>query len=152
MRNLRFVSPSYTTIFIKGFVPILILLGMLTVLKPEASAVPSYSRQTGLPCATCHYAPPELTPFGRKFKLEGYTFTTKPTVSDDKKEHNAGLQPLSGGPAMTNPIASAAFWIYDSRNIRLSCLRESSTSQIVTRPLSTTTIWRCPGGFHEIAF
>jgi hypothetical protein len=38
MRNPRFVSPSYTTIFIKGFAPILILLGMLTVLKPEASA------------------------------------------------------------------------------------------------------------------
>lgn len=40
--------------------------------EPKAQAVPSYSRQTGLSCATCHYAPPELTPFGRKFKLEGY--------------------------------------------------------------------------------
>jgi hypothetical protein len=68
------------------------------VLKPEASAVPSYSRQTGLPCATCHYAPPELTPFGRKFKLEGYTFTTKPAISDDKKDRNAGLQLLEAFP------------------------------------------------------
>ena len=71
---------------------------MLAALKPEASAVPSYSRQTGLPCAICHYAPPELTPFGRKFKLEGYTFTTKPTISDDKKDHNAGLQLLEAFP------------------------------------------------------
>ncbi len=38
-----------------------------------ASAVPSYARQTGQPCATCHTAWPELTPFGRQFKLMGYT-------------------------------------------------------------------------------
>ena len=57
-----------------------------------------YSRQTGLPCASCHYAPPELTPFGRTFKLEGYTFTTKPEVSDDKKDHNAALHLLEAFP------------------------------------------------------
>ena len=38
-----------------------------------ASAVPSFARQTGQPCATCHTAFPELTPFGRRFKLGGYT-------------------------------------------------------------------------------
>ena len=40
---------------------------------PMASAVPSFARQTGQPCATCHTAFPELTPFGRRFKLNGYT-------------------------------------------------------------------------------
>ena len=40
---------------------------------PTASAVPSYARQTGQPCATCHTAFPELTPYGRQFKLMGYT-------------------------------------------------------------------------------
>jgi len=40
---------------------------------PTASAVPSYARQTGQPCSTCHTAFPELTPFGRQFKLMGYT-------------------------------------------------------------------------------
>src|SRR5580704_6771304 len=71
----------------------------LVVLRiPTASAVPSYSRQTGLPCASCHYAPPELTPFGRTFKLEGYTFTTKAQVTDDKKDHNAALQLLEAFP------------------------------------------------------
>lgn len=63
-----------------------------------AHAVPSYSRQTGMPCSTCHYAPPELTPFGRNFKLEGYTFTTKAQVSDDKKDHNAALHLLEAFP------------------------------------------------------
>jgi hypothetical protein len=38
-----------------------------------AEAVPSFARQTGQPCATCHTAFPELTPYGRAFKLGGYT-------------------------------------------------------------------------------
>ncbi len=38
-----------------------------------AGAVPSFARQTGQPCASCHTAYPELTPFGRRFKLAGYT-------------------------------------------------------------------------------
>jgi len=71
---------------------------LLTLLTPKAFAVPSYSRQTGLPCASCHYAPPELTPFGRTFKLEGYTFTTKAEVTDDKKDHNAPLHLLEAFP------------------------------------------------------
>ena len=40
--------------------------------KP-ANALPLYARQTGQPCAACHTAFPELTPFGRRFKLTGYT-------------------------------------------------------------------------------
>ena len=39
----------------------------------EARAVPSMARQTSMPCATCHTVFPELTPFGRQFKLRGYT-------------------------------------------------------------------------------
>ena len=35
--------------------------------------MPSFARQTGQPCATCHTAFPELTPYGREFKLRGYT-------------------------------------------------------------------------------
>src|SRR5665213_2077992 len=71
---------------------------LIVLAVPAMHAVPSYSRQTGMPCATCHYAPPELTPFGRTFKLEGYTFTTKAQVTDDKKDHNAALQLLEAFP------------------------------------------------------
>jgi hypothetical protein len=46
-----------------------------------AQAVPSFARQTGLPCEQCHTAFPELTPFGRLFKVEGYTTTTTSTVT-----------------------------------------------------------------------
>lgn len=40
-----------------------------------AAAVPSYSRQTGDPCTSCHLGGygPQLTPHGREFKLSGYS-------------------------------------------------------------------------------
>ena len=41
----------------------------------SAWAVPSFARQTGLACAACHTTYPELTAFGRLFKLNGYTLT-----------------------------------------------------------------------------
>ncbi len=64
----------------------LVFLGFLLSLCPDAQAVPSFSRQTGLKCNVCHSNPPELTAFGRKFKLEGYTLTDKKadTTIDDK--------------------------------------------------------------------
>ncbi len=37
--------------------------------------IPSFSRQTGLACTSCHTTFPQLTPFGRLFKLNGYTLT-----------------------------------------------------------------------------
>ena len=73
---------------------------LILVTCRDTRAVPSYSRQTGLPCATCHFAPPELTPFGRKFKLDGYVFTTKPqvTADKDKKSHDSPLRLLEAFP------------------------------------------------------
>ena len=38
-----------------------------------AEALPSYARQTGQPCGTCHTDFPGLTPYGRRFKIGGYT-------------------------------------------------------------------------------
>ena len=74
------------------------MLSLVVLWIPNANAVPSYSRQTELACSSCHYTPPELTPFGRKFKLEGYTFATKPAVTEDKKDHNAALNLLEAFP------------------------------------------------------
>ncbi|MFZ1107983.1 MAG: hypothetical protein WAN43_06525 [Rhodomicrobium sp.] len=34
--------------------------------------MPAFARQTGYYCTTCHTVQPELTPFGRQFKLNGY--------------------------------------------------------------------------------
>ena len=38
-----------------------------------AYAIPSVTRQTGMPCTGCHTVFPELNSFGRQFKLRGYT-------------------------------------------------------------------------------
>jgi hypothetical protein len=45
----------------------------VTCASQSALAVPSFARQTGQPCGTCHTDYPGLTPFGRQFKLNGYT-------------------------------------------------------------------------------
>jgi len=47
--------------------------GLLALTCGPAEALPSYARQTGQPCAACHTIIPELTPFGRRFKIGGYT-------------------------------------------------------------------------------
>jgi hypothetical protein len=59
------------------------LLGLLAAAAAmPATALPLFARQTGQSCATCHAGGqfPELTPFGRYFKLTGYTLGTRATV------------------------------------------------------------------------
>ena len=54
----------------------LALIALVAVgFAPSAFALPSFAQQTGQPCATCHVGGfgPQLTPFGRSFKLGGYT-------------------------------------------------------------------------------
>lgn len=50
---------------------LLTILG--ATLSPPGRALPSFARQTGQPCGTCHTDFPGLTPYGRLFKLNGYT-------------------------------------------------------------------------------
>jgi hypothetical protein len=47
-------------------------IGLFLGFAVPAAAVPSFARQTGMACAACHTVFPELTPFGREFKLNGY--------------------------------------------------------------------------------
>jgi hypothetical protein len=48
-----------------------------------AHAVPAFAVQTGQPCKTCHIGAfgPQLTPFGRQFKLNGYTLRAGDTFT-----------------------------------------------------------------------
>ena len=41
-----------------------------------ALALPSFARQTSLPCAACHTNLPQLNSFGREFKLNGYLLSS----------------------------------------------------------------------------
>ena len=64
-------------------------LGLLA--SSSAMAITSFARQTGLPCSSCHTIPPELTPFGRAFKLNGYTMTGMPQITAKPDHQEAGL-------------------------------------------------------------
>lgn len=47
-------------------------LAAFAVVSKHAHALPSFTRQTGVTCTGCHTVFPELTAFGRQFKLRGY--------------------------------------------------------------------------------
>ena len=54
---------------------VVLLAGFLALgHAPPAQALPSFARQTGQPCGTCHTDFAGLTPFGRRFKIGGYTY------------------------------------------------------------------------------
>ncbi|MGE5428608.1 MAG: hypothetical protein ACM3O8_11985, partial [Methylococcaceae bacterium] len=63
----------------------LILIFILLAHAGESEATPSFARQTGMSCTACHYSFPELTPFGRQFKLNAYTMTMMNTI-DSKQD------------------------------------------------------------------
>jgi len=67
---------------LRSFVAALAVSACAFLLAPgSARAVPSFARQTGMACEACHTVFPELTPFGRRFKLNAYTIDNLPQVS-----------------------------------------------------------------------
>src|SRR5712692_4479907 len=75
-------------------------VGLCVCLASPGWAVPSFARQTGMACAACHTVFPELTPFGREFKLNGYVLdnikqVTGIDVSDRQTLALNSIPPLS---------------------------------------------------------
>ncbi len=70
--------------------------GGLLLAPGSAQAVPSFARQTGFACEACHTVFPELTPFGRRFKMNAYTVDNLPQVSGmtQSKEQSLALNQL----------------------------------------------------------
>ena len=76
-------------------------LGLLCLGFTDAQAVPSFARQTGMDCTTCHMSWLELTTIGRRFKLGGYQLMK--SMPDDAErplltfrfDENAPLIPLA---------------------------------------------------------
>ncbi len=69
--------------------------------------VPSFARQTGFACSMCHYQFPQLTAFGRQFKLNGYTLTGLKTIEDKDKKEKPTLSMLPFSPLSMMMQASA---------------------------------------------
>jgi hypothetical protein len=75
--------------------------------NPEGAAMlakklPSFSRQTHLACSACHYQFPQLTPFGRNFKMNGYTLSGLSEIvqKDSAERQTLKLSPISPVAAM----------------------------------------------------
>lgn len=69
----------------------LVAAAMASMLPATSNAVPSMGRQTGMQCASCHTVFPELTSFGRQFKLRGYSIS----VPKDRSDSIFGNVPIS---------------------------------------------------------
>lgn len=69
-----------------------VVLLTLFLLSLDAYALPSFTRQTGLSCSSCHVQSfrSSLTPTGRNFKLNGYTAKVN---TDSKMKY---IPPISG--------------------------------------------------------
>lgn len=70
--SLRCPPPRYAR-SLRSLLPVVV--GLLASLPAPASALPLFGRQTGQNCRACHAGGqfPELTPYGRLFKMTGYT-------------------------------------------------------------------------------
>ena len=81
MRNNIQIAGARERKFVRSAIDRLILAAatlvpLLLALAPmDAQALPAFARQTGQNCVACHAGGqfPELTPYGRMFKLTGYT-------------------------------------------------------------------------------
>jgi len=98
---------SKVTIGLNVIVAVGLAWAALISTPKRADAVPSFSRQTGLACSSCHTNPPELTPLGRTFKLNGYTMRgiSSITATSDKQKTSLSLLsilPLSAMMEISN--------------------------------------------------
>src|ERR1700720_1100473 len=94
-------TPAHFRI-VSAIASLVVLAVFLTIaFAPPAQALPSFARQTGQPCGACHTDFPTLTPYGRRFKLLGYTTgggryqTTPFPTADDTQVKKEYVPPIS---------------------------------------------------------
>jgi hypothetical protein len=65
--------PVIGALFRRGLLGFVLLVS--AIMARPADALPAFAAQTGKPCQTCHVGGfgPQLTPYGRNFKIHGYT-------------------------------------------------------------------------------
>jgi hypothetical protein len=77
--------------------------------SPNANALSSFARQTGLSCGTCHWSFPELTPFGREFKLNAYTTTAEQNLKEAGSTKTAELSLAQFFPLSASVFTSLTY-------------------------------------------
>jgi hypothetical protein len=72
-------DPDKAVLAVSAAMVLAVALALVALILSGAQntrALPSFARQTGQQCVACHNGYPELTPYGRQFKLNGYTFSS----------------------------------------------------------------------------
>jgi hypothetical protein len=110
---------SATTLF-RFATALLVVSGVIIASTPTLQAVPSFARQTGMTCQACHTVFPELTPFGRLFKLNGYQIDNLPQVQGTTTTKDMTL--------VLNQIPPLAFMLQASYTRRATALPDSAVS------------------------
>ncbi len=95
--------------FWKSTYIVTLALAVLTIAARPAYAVASYARQTGLACEGCHTVFPELTPFGRLFKMNAYTLQNVKPLEDinEKKQSTLSIGEL---PPISAMFVGSSSW------------------------------------------
>ncbi len=121
---------------------LLLTFGLASLLlSSQAGAVPIFARQTGEACESCHVSFPELTPFGRMFKLNGFTLGNRTTIplaamgqigfswiDKNHDDQNNLVVPKTGKPEfsgasvflggkVTDNVGGLAQWSYDNLSV-----------------------------------
>jgi len=118
---------TVAAIVICGFVFSAVTFGAIS----PADALPSFARQTGQPCGTCHTDYPGLTPYGRLFKLNGYT--------TGGGRYRTTLFPSQNNPA--SAMAAYAKKIDDGRVAEPAKSDRSDTSNIWVPPVAAMAVF-----------
>ena len=73
------MGPKVRSVVLRTFAAAVLAVLTLGFTANQASAVPAFAEQTGKACVSCHVGGfgPQLTPYGREFKLGGYTTRSK---------------------------------------------------------------------------
>jgi len=102
-----------------------------TLAPPTANATPGFARQTGLSCQACHTVFPELTPFGRKFKLNAYVFSNVKQLTPVSEQGQRTLA-LSELPPLSVQLQGSNTWIskgIPDSNPQVQSLSQQNTTQ-----------------------
>ena len=75
-----------------------VCMGSVFLFAQNGNAVPSFARQTGMSCIACHTSFPQLTPYGRIFKLMAFSFEGSKQIETENMKAVPGVKIDSGSP------------------------------------------------------
>ena len=100
----------------------LALVLVLVTASFDAHAIPAFNRQTGQNCVACHAGGqfPDLTAYGRLFKLTGYTIGTR-SLPLARSTTRTAVPPLANAADLpSGASASAPMFVEQPANDRSS--------------------------------